>query len=350
MFRRALMRGLPALFLIAGTPLTAQTAPTVSKLTARLQELNDSLHALIEIQDSLAASASSRMDTLSLGRIPVVMDHVLLPSVRPLLDSLNTVIDSLMDGSTGIRNAADTITVKERFTGTLPQHGVQWQRRWNPRKLARVFMRIYGKAALETVPPGIVLWTGQDLLPDAVRGSTYRSLATADVVAATRCLEGSVAGCRSALMLSGDPNPEDVYTTDQMVRFVSRLRLMFIYRKDSLDCINGRKRQVCTELLRQVWSNHVPSIPIAAQQALLASALHMGGRGALARFIAGDSDDIRQRLEAAARAPLDSIVRQFLTEVRSNRPSSTVGTSTMLGSLMWTAVFLALALRNKRWQ
>lgn len=116
-------------------------------------------------------------------------------------------------------------------------------------------------------------------------------------------------------------------------------------------CVQGGNQATCDSLVRSIPANAVPQpVPAAVRQNLIRYALLVGGEGALDR-LANTKGPIGDRIAAAARMPIDSVVSGWHSNImRSQNSSTAIDATTALSSLFWACLCGALALRSSRWR
>ena len=167
-----------------------------------------------------------------------------------------------------------------------------------------------------------------------------------------RCYNGDVRACRLALLLDESTDPfVDLYDSGQRRSMVERMEENGWRRgrgRSPSGCLAGDDQE-CIAALRGLGTMPHP-IRSTHRTELVQVAMAIGGAGAMQRLLT-TTGGVDARLQAAAGVPTDSIVRAWVTRIRSGRKPSDDMSPAIAGlSLVWTLVFGAMALRSSRWR
>jgi len=172
--------------------------------------------------------------------------------------------------------------------------------------------------------------------------------------AAHSCALGDHEACMQALgLVRVDDVPFALFDETQR-RGMIEWNAFVLQRRDPAAytrCVQGGNQATCDSLIRSIPANAVPqAVPAAVRQNLIRYALLVGGDGALDR-LANTKGPIADRIAAAARMPIDSVVSRWHSNIMSSQNSSTaIDATTALSSLFWACLCGALALRSSRWR
>lgn len=208
--------------------------------------------------------------------------------------------------------------------------------------------------------PALAQWLGTPLVPTtglwAAERAVYVDLVTAPSRAATGCLAGPPAECRSALGL-GAPGEAVFRWYDAAERRAVAQRFRFyLNRPPNLElyaaCVGARQDRACADLLNAAPPGVLPQpLGAAARLTLVHVALRSGGRDAYTRLVSHAADPLPDRLAAAARLSVDSLVTLWRREIERARPAPvSLPAAGLILALSWTLLFGACSLRSSRWR
>ena len=200
-------------------------------------------------------------------------------------------------------------------------------------------------------------WMGGFVSLDSLTRDDWKAirfgLVSSPAAVARRCYAGDLGAC--AVTLQFTPVSDTVlqwYDARDRQRIVKRSENTAL-RIDGLGtkrCIEGNDAS-CVVLLRKYPPGMLP-VPasLQARTTLTRLAIHLGGSGAVERMLDGDREPL-ERLSAAARMPVDSLVSHWQTSARTIRASSRdLSAEIVLGALFWSVALGALSLRSSRWR
>lgn len=188
------------------------------------------------------------------------------------------------------------------------------------------------------------------------RSETYMQLVTGGV-AARACFRGDLNRCADALEL-----PEDstfyltTFNAAERREAVARARqpdvLEQVPRAQYTQCVNHADDSACVHFLQALGRDQVPRpLDGNARDALVFTALAMGGDSAYDRLVQDTTAPVVKRLEHAARAPVAAIVSRWRHDVLAARPSSpSVPLRETVFALGWVGLLTAGAVRSSRWR
>jgi len=183
----------------------------------------------------------------------------------------------------------------------------------------------------------------------------YVELATSGSAVGRRCFDGHLPACRSALELepASDPATEWYDALDRrrlIVRGGVPRGLGTI--EEWRSCTEAGDDIACETLFRARLEGSVTHpVSTVAHQALVETALQMGGVGAYGRLVLTEAPTIADWIAAVARAPADSVIEVWYSDVIAARPDPTTLTAaTGWGAFVWIIVLAAVATRSTRWR
>jgi hypothetical protein len=117
-------------------------------------------------------------------------------------------------------------------------------------------------------------------------------------------------------------------------------------------CVEAHQREMCDGLIASMPREYLrPPMSLPARRSLTGLALSRGGEGAFERLTARPEASLAERLSAAARLPVDSLLALWHSEVLAARPAVvTLSARSGWMALGWIAVLGMLALRSTRWR
>ncbi|HWZ29484.1 MAG TPA: hypothetical protein VNX15_13030 [Gemmatimonadales bacterium] len=204
-------------------------------------------------------------------------------------------------------------------------------------------------------------WLGNTVRPvfdtAAEQSAVYVQLVTAGAAAATRCFEGSVAGCSAALQLAED---SEFYLTafDALQRrtAVAGARSRQVLEPTALAtyslCVDHHVDSACVGFLHGIGAGQVPQ-PLSSQarNLLVSTALSLGGVDAYDRLMADSTAPVIARLERAAHAPIDKVVGEWRARIIAARPAvQGIPLRGAIVTLGWVGLIAIGAIRSTRWR
>jgi len=307
--------------------------------------------------------AEARYDTLRVESVLLLTDSGTSPL---LLDALDDLTETLRRGlgTQPIPPLAGTV-VAVRFGpvspawGRLIAEGAQFVQVYGGNATPRRLSAEIGHNVLLTLAQrgGMTTWRADLRLfedPEPLWEATYIEMATGPLPGNQRCYEGDLETCRYVLRLEEDTAHPPAGATAGLGSYVeSRFRgranrpaLATLFAA----CVERDDPEACAEFL-DIVGVEVPRMSTRAAGTVLFTARDLGGDGALARFFADTTASIAARLEAAAAAPLDSVLSAWRATVLAHRPAeATIAAGTQWLALFWTIVLTVLATRSTRWR
>jgi hypothetical protein len=205
--------------------------------------------------------------------------------------------------------------------------------------------------------PGLRDWIGGIVPTQAPTENTWNDARIALILsgssAAHECTDGAILRCKQVLGLVTPSDPAFVFYNAEQRKGVIEGNARILRRADAPQydrCIGRGSQPACDSLIRQIPVEAVPSpTNPTVRQSLARFAIARGGDGAFERFAREGSP--RERIEAAAGMPVDSVVSQWSATLRSSRHGTTaLDRSTALSSLAWATLCACLSLRSSRWR
>jgi hypothetical protein len=187
-----------------------------------------------------------------------------------------------------------------------------------------------------------------------VFGGAYVRLALVRPELWRSCVDGSRGACRAALgIVIGGDSISAWYSADEQISAVERgYATSYPYRVQPWatwarrDCIPHWDTAPCRAILQEIRLPGPTSS--AGRLALLRLALVHGGTAGYARLITSRSADIGAILEETAGVPLDSVIKEWRSEVIAARPPSPMPTGIeFLTALSLSTLAIGLATRKR---
>jgi hypothetical protein len=364
---RRWLRNVVGLCLLIPRVTEAQTA---EELRARVAILQEQLREAEELVRRAAAASRPALlsDTLRMGPVTLTVKSDDLALVRAArTDALQRLEDDLGQDLGVLQGLEISVSILRNQVYDLGPHSAGFTRGAALREGRRVedlaaYLAEATYAALQ-MNNDVSLWNWLSTRPlprdadqiDLVRA--YRDLATSPFEVSTQCLRGDVGACRRALGLVETPDPLTEWYTeadrralvDRAARPDSRFSPTYAATYDR--CVDGGDDTACQAFLRPWrggWFN--PPLPSNVREALAYQALVMGGDGAYGRFFT-TRGTIEQRLEAAAGAPIEAVIRSWRAAL-DDAVGEPTAVSWPLGlmSVFWAVALAALGLRSTRWR
>lgn len=183
----------------------------------------------------------------------------------------------------------------------------------------------------------------------------YTEFVTAPWTSVRACHLGDLAACQRALGLSPAPRYLEVWYADADLEAVLRAGGGAWARRlspgDAQACLERHDSRMCRAALSAVPDQYLTApLSGAARVALVALALEWGGAGAYERLRAAPGP-MQDRLTAAARVPIDSLVGTWRARLLAHRPASvTLRPAGAWTAFLWVVVLGVLGLRSSRWR
>ncbi len=196
------------------------------------------------------------------------------------------------------------------------------------RRIAAWLNAYVGDALAEPLSEELRRWGIGGLLgppwAHGAREMTYRGLALSRSPSARACIEGALLACRTALAIGVGSDSIGAW-------FDAQARRALVAARDSagLDrSVQAARRSCLTEQAdadcRAVLARLHVRGPTGRESRLelLRIALLHGGPAAYGRLIASRDSSLAHQLEVAGGAPLDTLIAEWLTQVKAGQPSS----------------------------
>jgi len=314
-----------------------------------------------DVQDSLQAAARFiGRDTIRVEQLTIIVNPSPLP-VKEAAAKAWPVIDQFYGSATAyLPQHPILIQGVDPDTAAPPARPIGASEiLWNTdtRQLARLLV---GYADLSGLDRDLHGWLGGPLVPAPEPGNrragVYIQLVTAPSLAVRRCFAGDRAACRDALALSD--------SAGRLTRWygpAERRQLVLAQYAEYLNkgaqagefhsCAVGEDA-ACLSLLETLPSGALlQPFSYGARYSYLETALAIGGRETLSRFLAAPPGPIGARLAAAARVSEDSLAARWRADILAARPRPiSLPPAGVWIALAWGLVFMTLSLRSSRWR
>jgi hypothetical protein len=369
MFDRPFVLGLLVITTPAG--LRAQRVNEYQDRVARLYE------SLVEIRRTADSARDARahelvVDTIRTGSLVLLADpedSLVAPAVASRLASVLRVTlgveTSLLNDVMFYPLIRPRWEHRERLRWAPPRMP---GRKLEPFRVERatedeMALRLHG--AMEQwvgakIDPAIDAWLMQPvpINRDSVSlQGTYEEFMTGISPLAAECATGDDAACRVALGLVPVEDPLMVwYDADARRELIASLPGTRRADPEAVQvCVERRWDAVCVSLLKQLGEARIPApFSGAVRLSLLRYALALGGDRSFERLFAFSSLDdsamgIVDALEATADMPVDSLLGVWRAAAHASAPPLvTLSLRTVIASLVWVGILLAVSLRNHR--
>jgi hypothetical protein len=256
--------------------------------------------------------------------------------------------------SGGSHAGADLLTGVADSTGTIELRSSDYIA---VAALEQSWMRKTEEVLTDEAGPETRAWLGGVLPMDS---STHLTLERAHATlllsgsdGAHRCATGDDHMCLEVLGLAPVDDPAFTFFNARQRRLLVMGQSAALRRADAArydHCAIDGETATCDSLAREIPTDALPAAaPFELRQSLVRFAREVGGDGAYARLIAASSP--RERTEAAARMPADSLVKRWRTALMSIQTRSTaMDGATAASALFWAGLCACLALRSSRWR
>lgn len=347
--------------LVLGT-VSAARAQTAEE-RARIERLERRLEELVARRVTADNAAEVRHDTLRVGSILILTDSAASPMLQEALRDLEGTLRRGL-GTQPIPLLTGTVIVV-RFGpaspawGRLIADGAQFVQirsgATTPQRLsAQIAHSVRTALGLRG---GVTTWRADLRLfedPEPLWEAMYIEMAATSRPGHRPCYEGDLPTCRYLLRLTGDTTPITAGVTAGLgayveARFRGRANQPALAPSYAA-CVERNDPDACVTFLDLVGAE-VPTMSGRAAGTVLLAARDLGGDGALARFFADTAASIASRVEAAADAPLDSVLGAWHATILAHRPvETTIAAGTQWLALVWTIVLTVIATRSTRWR
>jgi hypothetical protein len=371
--RKALPAYAGLLLAVAATEGDAQTRELelrVDSLARIAQRARGAVHA----HDDSARRIARTLDTAHASAFRVVAERPVIGQTRAIapivVDSVRSAVGTALSRLTGFTFRVQVEhharwgrigdTTRELVVSIIRPNGAEmraWRGPVDSASIAASLHHAITYAAFAVPDPALFAWAGNAIPDDTVLVSEWANqrllLISSASAVGTRCYEGDINACRIALMLSrADPIREwhDSTTRRNLVRRRGELARRMDARAEQ-QCLAGSDAS-CIALLQVFPAStfHEPAV-VTLRFGLLRHALSLGGAGSTERLLMASAGSPSDRLEAAARMPIDSLIRSWQTRVReTHAPSEDLTFGITIMSLAWAAGMGALSLRSSRWR
>jgi hypothetical protein len=322
------------------------------------------------VLDSVRSRASG--DTLRVGNFAIVTDSLHASLARAAAERASPAIERAY-GAFATRLRSHVFVLRARSpragepadsaieSGVLDDQGIMRLGSGEFPNANAIAASWRGKASemiSHDLPPEIWNWVNvavpTDSLTKAALNADRIELILSPSQAAHDCATGSAARCLQALGLSPVAEPAfDLFNDAQRRDLIERNAMRFRradparYSRCTIDHIQA----TCDSIVRDIPFDAVAlATPPTVRRSLLRFALHLGGSGSFDR-LAGAKGSVGERIAAAAKAPIDSVVQRWQQTLMYSRSSSTaLNLETAASALFWAAACCTLALRSSRWR
>ncbi|MGH7568458.1 MAG: hypothetical protein ACREL9_05740 [Gemmatimonadales bacterium] len=325
-------------------------------------------NALADALDSLALLRSPvARDTIRAGALWIIADASPLP-LREAAARAWQVLDSLYgdEAQSLVRRPIVILPFDPDTTPDGPVARGVLALPWDT-ELAALTGLLAARAPLAPPDAGLTRWLGEGgaggtgsvrplLQPRALRSRVYVELVTTPSGAARDCYLGDLGRCRTALELTASPDIALLWYVTPAERREAVTRSLGGLARGPTErafraCARGNDT-ACVELLRSTPREFVPRpLTPGVRQTVVDLALRLGGRDAYRRLIGDPTLSIAERLAAAARVPVDSLLTTWRAEILAAYPRRidlpSWGWPVALG---WVIVFAGCALWSSRWR
>lgn len=229
---------------------------------------------------------------------------------------------------------------------------------WEPEEIGNQLFAVSRANLTERLDEGAKAWLTSVPLeeePERWYPTTYVEMVTAPSQAVRRCFLGELDACRKSII----PGVSDDPITSWYGPAERRLKVLQLGRQNDAAlnaqraaCLVDDLDTQCEEFLRGLPSiGFLLPFSWPARQALVWTAIELGGDGAFARFLTRDSLSIEGRLSHAASASIDSVIATWRARILSAKPAPTLATPrTRWAALGWVVLFCLVAIRSTRWR
>jgi hypothetical protein len=210
---------------------------------------------------------------------------------------------------------------------------------------------------------GLRRWAGFPLGKDS--SSLFREanveLLTAAPGATTKCIVGDLRQCAISLGLVIPPDPAHAFWDSagryETVRREGPRWNVPDHRQNIAECLRLRDDAACTAFIQQIlaydparWTLDLAPVGRAGREALLLTAVRMGGGEGVRALHLDAGDSIITLVEAAARQPIDSVVSVWRASVLAARPDERLQRSSRLAAVLWSLGFALVAIGGSLWR
>ena len=365
--------------LSAASRLEAQSPANQDSLLSRIKTLDSVVTVRKNTVDSVRRSLVRPLPevAVSSGALSVRTTPELETRVRAAVTLASKVIEDA-GSSTLPGRMADHVPVIVRDStpvamGFVPVISVapDTARRWyatmrvnvsvaaSPPQIADRLSMFIEQFALQGVDSSLTAWVMMGRLPlrptsDEDARDVYVELAASESVAGRLCRAGATAACLEAFGLDSTSGsrlsrwyaPEDYRS---LVHRAAPPRDDSVAVAAWIRCRGEHDQAACVAAANALPDAAVP-FPLSgtARLMLLRQALELGGAGAYDRLVSPNAS-MRARVEAAARQPLDVVVKRWLARVEEARPNPMkIRAGATLASLGWCGLFLAVGITRRR--
>lgn len=367
------MRSVLRLLLLA---VLAAPATLDAQRNARLAELRatyDSALKRLKRHDDSVSAANATLDSVQVGQVRLWVE----PSLKRLaaratqmaLDTIRPQLGSTVERSRRYHyvlrierfrqwraNRPDSNIIIEAYDRAGPPI-MNIRQRYDTALVASSIRTYEPYLIVRQASLGFIGWMGGYVTLDSLTRDDWRAirfgLVSSPAAVARRCYAGDVRACSITLQVTPVSDPvHQWYDASDRQRLVKRTENTAL-RIDGLEtkrCLEGNDVS-CAVLLRKYPPGALP-VPTALQTrtTLTRLAIQLGGAGAVERMLEGDRQPL-ERLSAAARMPVDSLISRWQNSARTIRASSRdLSAEIVLGALFWSVALGALSLRSSRWR
>jgi hypothetical protein len=355
----------------------ASSAPaqTVAEYTKRVDSLAAVWRAAVGVQaraDSVRVHALPS-DTIRVGNLVVLSDQ----PHRDLAKETAEIVSPRLDRAYGawatrmrahvlvvraptLRLQADSGNVESGVVG--PDGRVWMNATLSPTTdaLAASWTRKAEEYLTRDLDPSLRDWLGIPFpIPSEPTTSRALSAGRTDLVlspsqVAHECALGRPTACLQALNLVPVADPAFTLFDKRQRMAMIEWYSFVLQRRDPgkyQRCMSAGREATCDSLVRAIPLDAVPKpVPPSVRLDFVRYALVLGGDGAFDR-LATPSGTVADRIAAAAKTPIDTLVSRWQANLMSSRSASTaIDATTAISSILWACLCGALALRSSRWR
>lgn len=317
----------------------ALALPSDTIRVGNLVVLSDGGH--VELSRATAAIVSPELDRAFGGWAARMQSHVLVvrrPTASGTPDDV-TIVES------GVADSGGRVLLTSSSLPTTEALAAAWRRK-SEEYLSR------------DLDPPFREWLGVSV---PIEPMTARGLAKGrvDLVlahsrVAHECARGSAQACEQMLGLTPVDDPAfDLFDARERLDMIKWYSFV-LQRRDPgsyARCVSAGAQAVCDSLVRSFPGDVIPKpAPPKVRLNFVQYALMLGGEGSFDRLVQTQGT-LGDRIAAAAKMPVDSVVSRWQSNLMSSSSSSTaIDVATALSSVFWACLCGALALRSSRWR
>lgn len=344
----------------------AQTAAELRDRAARMTQALARAQALGARHDTLA-SRRQPVDSVRVGALRLIAAPSMVRTVRMAADTAWPAVARTFGRAADVlEHTPMVVQVAGQREGALqalpPAHEVYAPADAGAALIARGIVMQSAQIMGTREDTALQNWMLGTLIPRLAGGSRFdlvlEDVVTSSYTVVNQCYLGDRNACARALALTAAPDPiREWYDAPDRRQIVGafnaweRARSAGAYRQ----CVHTDSDSACTAALRAMpsWllTNAMAPLSGAARVAVIETAIDVGGPGAYDRLLATVRRPMRDRLAAAARMSVDSLLGIWRARVLAARPESlALGAKAAWAAVLWTVLLGFMALRSSRWR